>query len=345
MPSPLRSRAVQVAISIVLAGVLLALFLRQVRFHELREALAVISPAWLAIATGLALSTFAVRASRWTWLLRPIARVPWLPAFAATSVGFAANNLPGKVGEVLRPAFLARSRRLPFSPLLASIVLERVLDGISVVFFFAFAMAAGLPRSGGLGRLAIPAAFMIGACGVVLFAVFRREQTEGFLDLFWGRLPERFRPRVRAFAAAFIDGFATLRNPGLFLLVFAGSLGMWFVINLQMAALIHAFGLSLPLSAAYVATTFAVLGLMVPTPGGLGSYHVAVQFALTYFYGVPIATATAIALLAHAISFVPVTIIGLVFLLAAPAAVPASDPGENSARSPDHPITRSPDPY
>jgi uncharacterized protein (TIRG00374 family) len=345
MASALRSRALQVAVSISLAGVLLALFLRQVRFRELGQALSAISPGWLAIAAGLALWSFALRATRWTWLLRPIARVPWLPAFAATAVGFAANNLPGKVGEVLRPAFLARTRRLPFSPLLASIVLERVLDGIAVVFFFAFAMAAGLPRSGGLGRLAVPAAFMAAACAAVVFAVFRREQTERFLDLFWGRLPERFRPRVRGFAAAFIDGFATLRSPALFLLVFLGSLGMWFVINLQMASLIHAFGVKVPLSAAYVATTFAVLGLMVPTPGGLGSYHVAVQFALTYFYGVPIATATAIALLAHAISFVPVTIIGLGFLLAAPAAVPASDPGEAPVRSPDHPITRSPDSY
>ena len=118
---------------------------------------------------------------------------------------------------------------------------------------------------------------------------------------------------------------------------------MWFVINLQMAALIHAFGVSVPLSAAYVATTFAVLGLMVPTPGGLGSYHVAVQFALTYFYGVPIATATAVALLAHAISFVPITLIGLGFLLAAPAATPSADSVPAPVKSPDHPITRSPD--
>ena len=74
-----------------------------------------------ATATALALSSFVLRATRWTWLLRPIARVPWLPAFAATSVGFAANNLPGKVGEVLRPYLLSRSRRLPFSPLLAQL--------------------------------------------------------------------------------------------------------------------------------------------------------------------------------------------------------------------------------
>ncbi|MEP6768703.1 MAG: lysylphosphatidylglycerol synthase transmembrane domain-containing protein [Acidobacteriota bacterium] len=319
MPAFWKSRTAQVAISLLLAGILLALFLRQVRFRELAAALSSVSVGWLALSTAIAISTFALRAVRWTWLLRPVGKVPFLPAFAATSVGFAANNLPGKVGEVLRPAFLARSRRLPFSPLLASIVLERVLDGVSVVVFFAFAMAVGLPRSGGLQQLALPALFMITAVGVVVFAVFQRARTEAFLDLVWGRLPERLQPRLRAFAGSFIDGFATLRDPALFLLVAAGSLAMWFVINVQVAVLFRAFHLPLPFPAAFVVTTFAVLGLMVPTPGGLGSYHVAVQFALTYFYGVPVATASAVALLAHAISFVPITLIGLVFLLAAPA--------------------------
>ena len=348
MASLWKSRTAQVAVSLVLSALLLALFLRQVRFREIGAALASVSPTWLAVAAVLALSSFVLRAVRWTWLLRPIAPVPFLPAFAATAVGFAANNLPGKVGEVLRPAFLARARRLPFSPLLASIVLERVLDGVSVVVFFAFALFAGLPRSGGLERLLLPAVFMAGACGAVVFAVFFRRWTEAALDLVWRRLPERLRPKARAFAGSFIDGFATLRDWRLFLLVFFGSLGMWFVINVQMSSLLRAFHVDAPLSAAYVATTFAVLGLMVPTPGGLGSYHVAVQFALTYFYGVPIGTASAVALLAHAISFVPVTLIGLAFLLLAPAAGAPGDKASSradadSAESSVEPVRRTHD--
>ncbi len=314
-----KSRTLQVVASLVLTALLLALFLRQVRFRELGAALSSVSLPWLALATGVAISTFLLRAVRWTWILRPVGRVRVLPAFAATCVGFAGNNLPGKVGEVLRPAFLARSQNLPFSPLLASIVLERVLDGVSVVLFFGLAMGIGLPRSGGLGQLALPAAFMVVAAGVIVFAVFQRERTEAFLDLFWRRLPHALQPRVRTFAASFIDGFAPLRDPGLFLLVFGGSIAMWFVINVQLYFLFVALHVAVPFSAAFVVTTFAVLGLMVPTPGGLGSYHVAVQFALTYFYGVPVGTATAVALLAHAISFVPVTIIGLGVLVAAPA--------------------------
>ena len=334
MPPVWKSRTLQAAVSLALAALLLALFLRQVRFAEIGAALRSVSLPWLAAATGVAISTFVLRAIRWTWLLKPVGRVGVLPAFAATSVGFAANNLPGKVGEVLRPAFLARSERLPFSPLLASIVLERVLDGFAVLFFFAFAVAAGLPRSGGLGQLVLPGVFMVGAAAAVVFAVFQRARTEAFLDLFWRRLPAGAQPRVRGFANSFIDGFAPLKDAKLFLLVFGGSLGMWLVINFQMALLLIAFHVPAPLWAAFVATTFAVLGLMVPTPGGLGSYHVAVQFALTYFYGIPVGTASAIALLAHAISFVPITLIGVGFLLAAPSRSKPQIPGPDGGLAP-----------
>ena len=329
MPPLWKSRTVQVAVSLALAGALLALFLKQVRFADLAAALKTISLPWLGLAAFVAVSTFVLRALRWTWILRPLAPVRLAPAFAATAVGFAANNLPGKVGEVLRPAYLARSEGLPFSPLLASIVLERVLDGFSVVVFFAIALAAGLPRSGGLGQLAVPGAFMVAAAAVMTLAVFQRARTEALLEIIWKRLPGTVQPRVRTFASSFIDGFAPLRNPRLFLLVFGGSLAMWFVINVQIYLLFVAFHISAPFWAAFVATTFAVLGLMVPTPGGLGSYHVAVQFALTYFYAVPIGTASALALVAHAISFVPITLLGVAFLLAAPGrrrrAAPAED--------------------
>lgn len=318
MKRALRSRSVQVTLSLLLAAALLAFFLRGLALAEIGRQLAAVSPGWLFASVAVGVGTFALRTVRWTWLLRPVARVPFYPAFVATAFGFAANNLPGKVGEVLRPALLARSRRLPFSPLLASIVLERVFDGACVVFFFLIAVATGLPTSRGLQKLLIPALLLLLLFATILLAVFRRKATERMLEKLWRRLPERFQPRARAFAVTFVDGFASLRNPRLLLLVSAGSLAMWLVINVQIYAVLRAFHLDLPFSASFVVTAAAVLGLMFPTPGGLGSYHVAVQLALTDVYGVARDTASGVALLAHAISFVPITLIGLALFAATP---------------------------
>jgi uncharacterized protein (TIRG00374 family) len=309
----MKSHRLKILFSLALTAGLLYLFFRGVDAGKTREAIAGASPGWLGASLALGLLTFFLRAIRWTWILRPVARVPIGPAFAATAAGFAANNLPGKVGEVLRPYLLSRSRRLPFSPLLASILLERVFDGASVIFFFLLAMSAGVTRSGGTARIVLPAAVLALLVAAVLFAVFRRTQTERLMELAWRRLPQRFQARAREFAVTFVDGFASLKSPGLLLTIVAGSLAMWFVINIQIYCVLKAFALPLPLSAAYVVTAAAVLGLAVPTPGGLGSYQVAVQIALTDVFSVARPTATSVALVAWATSFVLVTVLGLGF--------------------------------
>jgi len=317
----LHSRALQIGISVVVTALLLGFFLRGLRLAELGRQIASASRPWLLASLVMGIATFVLRAIRWTWFLRPVARVPFYPAFVATAFGFAANNLPGKVGEILRPALLARSRRLPFSPLLASVLLERVFDGAAVVFFFLIAAATGLPSSRGVGKLVLPAALLLVLVAAVLFSVFRRAATERFLETLWRRLPERFQPRARSFAETFVDGFASLRSPKLLLLVSTGSLVMWLVINVQIYAVLRAFHLEVPFSASFVVTAAAVLGLMFPTPGGLGSYHVAVQLALTDVYGVARDPASGVAVLAHAISFIPITLIGITLFAMTPVRV------------------------
>ena len=324
MRALLSSRRFQAAASIVLALGLFAFFLSRVPLGDIARQIAAASPAWLAATVLISLSTFVLRAVRWVWILRPVGRVPFFPAFRATAIGFAANTvLPARAGEILRPAILARERALPFPALLASIVFERILDAMSQLFFLGLALAAG-PSGGAMGSFAssrirwVVAAIAAVAIGVALFAVLWRAATERLLERFLRLLPGRFRDVARRIALTFLDGFASLKTPRLALLVVSSSLFMWFVINVQIYCAMRAFGLDLPLSAAYVVTTAAVLGLVVPTPGGVGGYHAAVQFALTNIFRVPLAAATGVALLAHAISFVPISLIGFVLFAASP---------------------------
>ena len=318
----LRSRGLQAAVSILLAGGLLALFLRQVRLEPLKEAIQSASREWLLASLSIAVLTFLIRAVRWTWLLRPVGRVPVLSAFLATAVGFAANNLPARVGEVVRPAVLARMRRLPFSALLASILFERALDGGSVVFYFLLAVALGLPGSTAgraafatlrLGAYAAAVVFVV-LIGLAVLLLVRRQATERLFDRLAHRLPEHWRGRARGALVAFPEGFASLSSGGLAAGVAASSLLMWLVINVQIYSVMRAFHIVLPFPAAFVVTAAAVLGLAVPTPGGIGSYQATVQYALTRFYGVPLGPASGVAVIAWAVSFIPITLAGLAAL-------------------------------
>jgi uncharacterized protein (TIRG00374 family) len=324
-----RSRPFRVAVSLLLAAGLIAFFLSRVELSAVGQAIGSASPVWLAASLLLGLSTFLLRALRWVWILRPVERTPFFPAFTATAVGFAANTvLPARAGEIIRPALLARQRGLPFSAVLASIVFERILDAATVLLFLLFALAEGLPGASAgsapvlfasAGRLRVMAlVLLLVVAFLVLFAVVWRGATERFAERVFAFLPERWRPKLSQLAGAFLDGFASLRRPRLLLQVVAGSVGMWFVIGLQIHCVLRAFGLGLPLTAAFVVTAAAVLGLAVPTPGGIGGYHAAVQLVLVEVYGVGLATASGVALLAHAISFVPISLIGFLLFALTP---------------------------
>jgi uncharacterized protein (TIRG00374 family) len=323
-----RSRPFQIVVSLGLAAGFTWFFLRRVDFRELGHAIAGASPAWMLTSLALGVGTFLIRALRWQWILEPVGRVPFMPAFRATAIGFAANTvLPARAGEVLRPALLSRERGLPFSALLASIAFERVLDGLSQLLFLAIAIVKGPPAGSPAETAALSSSpalrLAAGAlCAaivlLVLFAVVWRKTTERIFDRGLRVFPERWRPRLRGIGHTFLDGFASLKSPRLLALVAGGSLAMWFVINLQIYAVMRAFHLPLPVTAAFVVTTAAVLGVAVPTPGGIGSYQAAVQYALTRFYGVAPAPASGVAILAWASSFVLITLLGFALFASAP---------------------------
>src|SRR5205809_1046740 len=130
-------------LSILLVTVaLIALFLRQADMSAVGRELARAHLGGVLIALLASVGTFICRTFRWQYLLLPSGRVPFGPAFRATVIGFGANAmLPGRVGEVLRPYLLARKTGLDPTATLATIVLERALDIITLLLLFALSVA------------------------------------------------------------------------------------------------------------------------------------------------------------------------------------------------------------
>jgi uncharacterized protein (TIRG00374 family) len=318
-----KSRVFKILVSLALTAGLVWLLLRQVHPGEVARRIAEASPAWLCASAALAFGTYLLRAWRWVWILKPAGRVGFGPAFYATAVGFAGNFLPARAGEIIRPALLSRDTGLPFSTLLASILFERLLDAASVFFFLGLAILDP-PWTRGTGSSAVPVAVgvlpLIGLSGIVAFswvAIFHRGLLERLTSRLLHLCPPRWRAPVEAVSSAFLDGFGLVRKltAWQWLPVGGGSLLMWFVINLQIACVVKAFSIDLPLSASYVLTFAAVLGLAVPTPAGIGSYHAAVAGALGRFQ-VQRDVALGVATVAHAISFIPISLVGLGWMLA-----------------------------
>ncbi|MGW8282546.1 MAG: lysylphosphatidylglycerol synthase transmembrane domain-containing protein, partial [Gemmatimonadota bacterium] len=117
-------------------------------WHELRQA----DPIWLGLAVVLATFSMVLRAIRWRVLLEPVKDdTSFDSRFGAVCVGFAVNNLlPARMGEITRALALSRKEAVSLSASVASLVVERILDGVVLaLFLFATISAPGFPLGDG----------------------------------------------------------------------------------------------------------------------------------------------------------------------------------------------------
>jgi uncharacterized protein (TIRG00374 family) len=322
-----RKRAVRFAVSIGLAVLLLGLFLRNLDFAAVGAALRNAHPGWLvaAVVAGL-VGTPPIRSWRWGHLLKGYRASAW-NLNAATAIGFAASTLlPARAGEIVRPVALSRSAPLPLAPCLVSIALERLIDLLSTIALFVVFVLGWAPSTltgDEASRFALlrRSAFLLGAgtvAGVALLTLFAarpdlaRRLAAPVLRLF----PRKVSGRLASVLDSLLSGLGALRTARDAGIVAALSALLWLVICFQIWATLRAFDLVFPFPVSFFVLTWAVLGLAIPTPGGVGGYHAAVAYSLVGFYAVPRDTAAAFALASHAVSFVPITILGLGFLVA-----------------------------
>jgi len=319
-------KAIRIGVSLALMVVLLAVFLWNVDFQEVGRSLAGADLQMLILASLVALFAYWLRALRWQFILRPVGRVRLSSVLITTAVGYAALSLlPARMGDLIRPLLLARREKIPASASLASILTERVFDLWSVVLFF-LVFIIWPPHMSNLDEQAqhslevlslsgyvVGAGLLIGT--FILLGLFRYQ--ERFVELLTrpvGWIKSSWRQPATNFFNHFLDGLRVLQRPRDLIITTVASIFMWYVICWQVRFTLLAFDVDLPLRAAYLIVTMAVIGLAVPTPGGVGGFHKATQVGMTLFFGIGLNEATGIAIAYHAICFVPITIIGLLCL-------------------------------
>jgi uncharacterized protein (TIRG00374 family) len=315
-----------VGVSLVLTVALLAFFLWNVDFDEMARGLKQANPWLIALASVLALFSYWARTIRWMLILRPVARVRHSSAVIATAIGYAAITLlPARMGDVLRPVLLAKRDRFPVSAGLASILTERVFDLWTVVLFFLVFLVRP-PQMADLDaaaeanlRLLRLSGYGVGigltVATILLLGLFRyQEQFVRLLTRPIARFVPKWREPITNFLNHFLDGLRVLQRPRDLLVTMTASFVLWYVIFWQVKVTLLAFHLDMPLRVAFLLVTLAVLGLAIPTPGGVGGFHKATQIGLTTFFAVELNLATAVAIVYHAICFVPITLLGLACL-------------------------------
>jgi uncharacterized protein (TIRG00374 family) len=269
----------------------------------------------------LALASYVVRTVRWQYLLEPLGQTRFWVAFRATIIGFAASTvLPARAGEVLRPYLLARREGLDVAAALATILVERVLDLAAVLLMLAAYLmffdegaarqAPTLYRAVTVGAwIATPVALgLLAAMMVLAGQPSRAERLLGVADRV---LPAAFAARLARLGRTFAEGLAIVRRPQRLIASFAWSIGLWALISAETWAVAQAFDIGLSVTGTYLITALVVVGVAVPTPGGVGGFHEAFRLGATSFFGADNDAAVAAAIVLHAVSFGPILILGL----------------------------------
>jgi uncharacterized protein (TIRG00374 family) len=300
----------------------LALLFRKIDFNQLGAAFRTLHWGYLSLALVVTFVSYGLRAVRWHYLILPQKKAAPRHLLAATIICYMANNLlPARLGEIIRAYVLAEKEQLETSSVFATLVLDRLCDGFSVlvilvITFFTVKLPPGMESvqqglvTGGYVTLALYVA-------VIVFLVFLKRSTSATLKLvatLLKPLPAAFSERIIPLLGSFISGIRLSSRPGELVALLVTSAMIWATATWPVDLLLKAFGINLPITAAMFILVFLVFAVMVPaSPGYVGTYHAACMYGLMAF-NVSKEQALSVALVIHAINFFPVILLGFFFL-------------------------------
>ena len=314
---------VRTIIVLAIATALLVLFLYHVDLGSVVTQIVHASPEWLALSLATMFVNLAIRAWRWQYLLEPLGSSTFENAFKATAVGFAANSiLPARAGEVIRPYFLARHERMSATGAFATIILERLLDMVTVlvllgayVLFFNTETSAASDVAWDAVTWAGIVASAVAAVGLAILFVLAGNPARlaATLQRLEQVVPSKLAGLLASIAEKFAIGLGAIRRPGRLLVALVLSVPLWLCIALGTWAAAMAFKLEVPFTGSFLLTALLVIGVALPTPGAVGGFHWMFRVGVTTFFGAPEDAAVGAAIVLHAFTVGPALVLGLLF--------------------------------
>ena len=300
----------------------MALLLRKIDFGQLVTALRTVDYFFIALAVVFTFTSYFLRALRWKYLLISEKRIPLSSLYPATIIGYMANNLlPARLGEFVRACILSRREGLQTPAVFASLVIDRLFDGFTVLLImlitlFTLKLPQGM-EDAGLALKAGGAVMLLLYCGVLLFLFLLKRQTMrtlSCLEFMLKPFPRRFSERLIPMLGSFISGIRMSSRGGHITALIFTSFFIWIFCVLPVDMVLRGFGINLPITASMFILVLLVFAVMVPaSPGFIGTYHYACFKGLSVF-GVTESKAVSVALIVHGTSFFPVIIAGFYYL-------------------------------
>ncbi len=304
----IKPRFLSILIGLACACIFLVLALYRTPLAAVGAILAHTRSIWLGAAILAYAVNLVLRAWRWQMILRPVAAVPYPIVVRVLVTGYGLNTvMPLRLGELFRAELFKRTYDLPRVPVLTSIVVERLFDGLAVVA----CLGAGLMLAAGTREPADALIEVLGAGGALFGALLLLA-----LGLGGPRISRLFAglPRLAGPMTAIRQGLTILRTRRM-LPVAVLTMVIYLPDAMSLWCIVKAVGLQLGPADTLVLVGAASLSTLLPSgPAFLGTLQFAYVLALE-FAGAQAAIGIAAATLAQFFLLLPVTVAAIAILL------------------------------
>ena len=296
------------------------LALRGLKLSDVWEAVQHANYLW--IVPGVAVYFVAVWARTWRWhyLLRPLRRVPLGDLFPVVVIGYMGNNIyPARAGELIRAYVLRRKEDVSVSASLATIIVERIFDGIVMLIFVVVALPLAPALPDWLRRVVVLGTIVFfGALIVFLVLASAPQRIATVYNRMVARvIPARLRPGITGILDRFVEGLKSLRSPLDLLMVFFTSLVIWLTETIKYWFVMQAFpsgGFPVSFFALLLMNGVVNLATTIPSaPGYVGTFDTP-GIEILKVFGVEAAMAAGYTLVLHAALWLPITLLGAWYL-------------------------------
>ncbi len=318
-------------VGILISAVFLYLALNKLQLGEFWLALQKANYWWLIPGVAVYFVGVWVRSWRWHYMLRPLKKIPTATMFPIVAIGYMGNNIyPARAGEVLRAAVLKQREGVPISASLATVVVERIFDGV-VMLAFVFLNLPELARLTGVSleiaglSISIPqlavlgTVVFVGALGVFMLAAMFPKPTEKIVDWAIQRVvPQKFKLQTQNISLRFLTGLESLRSPFEALMILFTTVIIWLLETGKYWFVMHAFNFQVSFFTLMLMNGIVNLATTIPAgPGYVGTFDLP-GIKVLQAYDVPQAVATSYTLVLHVALWFPITLLGAYYYFRQP---------------------------
>lgn len=286
------SQALKIVLSIAISAFFIKLTLRNVDLSEVVTALGKANYLYLLPYLGILTCIHFIRVYRWGILLEPVGQPGFARLNRAGAVGFMALViLPFRLGEFARPILIADAR-LRRSAAMASVVVERVVDGLSMAVVLIVALLFSNPvnanpkdiawvRGGGF----LVFGLFLGLLAFLVVAYLQKDLAVRLINRLARPLSPKLADKGSQMLEAFISGLRLVPDRNKVAQFFLLTVTYWGINGLGMAILARGFGLPIELGAVFAVLGILVVGVMIPAgPGMLGTFQGAIILGMQLFF-------------------------------------------------------------